>query len=50
MKYIGTEYWVEYNFQNGVAMNIIVFKDKAEADIFAKEHGSEAIETKVYKC
>ena len=50
MKYIGTEYWVEYNFENGVAMNIKIFKNKEEAEAFAKEVNSEALETKCYKC
>ena len=49
MKYVGTEWWVEYNFQNGIAMNIKVFKDHKEAEAFAKDHDGEAVETKVYK-
>ena len=49
MKYLGTEWWVEYNFENGLAMNIKVFKNKAEAEAFAKEHNGEAVETKVYR-
>lgn len=50
-KYIGTEWWVEYNFNdNGVPMNIKVFHNQAEAEKFAAEHNSEALETKAYKC
>ena len=49
MKYERTEWWVEYNFENGIAMNIKVFRNKAEAEAFAKEHNSEALETKTYR-
>ncbi len=50
MKYLGVEWWVEYNFKNGIAMNIMTFKDKQEAEAFAKIHNSVAIETKKYQC
>lgn len=50
MKYIKTEWWVEYNFENGIAMNIKVFSNKEEAEQFAKENNSKALETKCYKC
>ena len=50
-KYIGTEWWVEYNFtDNGIPMNIKVFHNQAEAEKFAAEHNSEALETKGYRC
>ena len=50
MKYIGTEWWVEYNFENGTAMNIKKFGNKQEAEAFAKEHNSKVLETKAYRC
>ena len=49
MKYIGAEWWVEYNFDNGVAMNIKVFRNREEAENFAKEHDGEAVEAKCYR-
>ena len=50
MKYLGIEWWVEYNFKDGIAINIMTFTDKQEADVFAKVHNSEAVETKKYQC
>lgn len=50
MKYEKTEWWVEYNFENGKAMNIKIFRNEKEAQEFAKEHNAEALEAKVYKC
>lgn len=35
MKYERTEWWVEYNFENGIPMNIKVFSNKKEAEAFA---------------
>ena len=51
MKYIRTEYWVEYNFlEDGRPMNIKVFSDKKEAEKFAKQEHSVVVETRSYKC
>ena len=50
MKYIRTEWWVEYNFENDIPMNIKSFNNKEEAEKFAEEHNSKALETKCYKC
>lgn len=51
MKYERTEWWVEYNFlEDGRPMNIKIFSNKQEAEAFAKEHNSEALEAKSYRC
>ena len=50
MKYVRTDWWVEYEFVNGVAMCVKVFKNREEAEKFAKEHDSKVLETKCYKC
>ena len=50
MKFSHTEWWVEYDIVDGIAMKIKVFRCKEEAEDFAREHNSKVIQSDCYKC
>ncbi len=47
--YEGVEYWVDYDIRDGIVFAIKRFKDKAEAEAFAKAVGSVAVEAESWR-